>query len=124
MTSFRLQLHKRLQQPYDFSQFNTIDIGGAQGSSLISARYGIVPPLSKAFCSICLEIIAMVSVDEKIQPLTGNFFDLCHPGSDAYLLRWVVTIGMIESFIHSEKLSRKPCRIMASCSWSKVLFTG
>jgi hypothetical protein len=74
---------------YDFSQFSTIvDVGGAQGS-LISAIMQSYPHLEGILFDLP-EVIANVSVDNKIRPIAGNFFESVPSGGDVYLMRWIV----------------------------------
>lgn len=89
MTSIGTPVAQAVVASYDFSQFNTIvDVGGAQGS-LISAIMRSYPHL-KGILFDLPEIIATISVDEKIQPIAGNFFESVPSGGDAYLMRWII----------------------------------
>jgi hypothetical protein len=36
------------------------------------------------------EVMAIVSVDDNIQPIAGNFFESVPFGGDVYLLRWIL----------------------------------
>ncbi|MBV9386536.1 MAG: hypothetical protein JOZ78_08930 [Chroococcidiopsidaceae cyanobacterium CP_BM_ER_R8_30] len=89
MTSIGTPIAQAVVATYDFSKINTVvDVGGAQGS-LISAIMQAHPHL-KGILFDLPEIIATVSVNEKIQPIAGNFFESVPLGGDAYLLRWII----------------------------------
>lgn len=89
MTDLGREGTRAVAASYDFSQFKTIvDVGGAQGS-LISAIVQSYPHL-KGILFDLPEIIANVSVDDKIQPVAGNFFECVPSGGDIYLMRRVI----------------------------------
>lgn len=89
MTGIFTPVSQAVAATYDFSQFNTIvDVGGAQGS-LISAIVRSHPHL-KGILFDLPEVIATVNVDDKIQPVAGNFFESVPSGGDAYLMRAII----------------------------------
>lgn len=89
MTSMGTAIAQAVVASYDFSGFNTIvDVGGAQGS-LISTIVQANPHLNGILFDLP-EIIANVQVDQKIQPVAGNFFESVPTGGDAYLMRWII----------------------------------
>jgi hypothetical protein len=89
MTSMGTAIAQAVVASYDFSQFNRIvDVGGAQGS-LISTILQANPHLNGILFDLP-EIIANVQVDQKIQPVAGNFFESVPTGGDAYLMRWII----------------------------------
>jgi hypothetical protein len=63
-------------------------VGGAHGS-LISAIVQSHPHL-KGILFDLPEVIETVSVNDKIQPIVGSFFESVPSGGDAYLLRWII----------------------------------
>jgi hypothetical protein len=74
---------------YDFSGLSTIaDLGGAQGS-LISAIVRANSHLTGVLFDLP-EIIKTVQVDQRIQPVAGNFFESVPAGMDAYLMRCIL----------------------------------
>jgi hypothetical protein len=74
---------------YDFSGMNTIvDVGGGHGS-VISTIVRSHPHLNGILFDLP-DIIAIVDVDETIQPVAGNFFESVPTGGDAYLMRWIL----------------------------------
>lgn len=89
MTSMGSAIAQAVAASYDFSGFNTIvDVGGAQGS-LISTIMRANPHL-KGILFDLPEIISNIQVDQKIQPVAGNFFESVPTGGDAYLMRWII----------------------------------
>lgn len=89
MTSLFASVSQAVAATYDFSEFNTIvDVGGSQGS-LISAIMRSYPHI-KGILFDLPEVIATVSVDTNIQPVTGNFFESVPSGGDAYLMRAII----------------------------------
>ncbi|AGY57678.1 methyltransferase [Gloeobacter kilaueensis] len=89
MTNIGTPVAQAVAASYDFSQFNTIvDVGGSQGS-LISEIVRSHPHL-KGILFDLPEVIETVNVDEKIQPIAGNFFESVPTGGDAYLMRWIM----------------------------------
>ncbi|MDZ8188391.1 MAG: methyltransferase [Nostoc sp. ChiSLP02] len=89
MTNVGSESAQAVAASYDFSQFSTIvDVGGAQGS-LISAIIQSYPHL-KGILFDLPGVIANVSVDDKIQPVAGNFFESVPSGGDVYLMRWII----------------------------------
>jgi hypothetical protein len=89
MTNLGRESAQAVATSYDFSKFSTIvDVGGAQGS-LISAIVQSYPHL-KGILFDLPEVIANVSVDDKIQPIAGNFFESVPSSSDVYLMRWII----------------------------------
>lgn len=89
MTNLGRESAQAVAASYDFSEFSTIvDVGGAQGS-LISAIMQSYPHL-KGILFDLPEVIANVSVDDKIQPVAGNFFESVPSGGDVYLMRWII----------------------------------
>lgn len=89
MTSLFASVSQAVAATYDFSQFKTIvDVGGSQGS-LISAIVRSYPHI-KGILFDLPEVIATVSVDTNIQPVTGNFFESVPSGGDAYLMRAII----------------------------------
>jgi hypothetical protein len=89
MTSMGTAIAQAVAVSYDFSGFNTIvDVGGAQGS-LISTIMRANPHLNGILFDLP-EIIANIQVEQKIQPIAGNFFESVPTGGDAYLMRWII----------------------------------
>lgn len=89
MSSMGTAIAQAVVQSYDFSRFSTIvDVGGAQGS-LISTIVQANPHL-KGILFDLPEIIANVQVDQKIQPVAGNFFESVPAGGDIYTMRWII----------------------------------
>ena len=89
MTNAGTAIAQAVAATYDFSRFNMIvDVGGAQGS-LISTILRSYPHL-KGILFDLPEVIAAVNVDEKIQPIAGNFFESVPSGGDGYLMRWII----------------------------------
>ncbi|MBD2310032.1 methyltransferase [Chroococcidiopsis sp. FACHB-1243] len=89
MTSLFTSVSQAVAATYDFSQFKTIvDVGGSQGS-LISAIVRSYPHL-KGILFDLPEVIATVNVDDRIQPIAGNFFESVPSGGDAYLMRAII----------------------------------
>ncbi len=89
MTSVGTATALAVAASYEFSGMNTIvDVGGAQGS-LISTIVRSHPHLNGILFDLP-DIIAIVDVDETIQPVAGNFFESVPTGGDAYLMRWII----------------------------------
>ncbi|MBD2093565.1 methyltransferase [Trichocoleus sp. FACHB-591] len=89
MTSMGSAIAQAVAASYDFSGFNAIvDVGGAQGS-LISTIMRANPHLNGILFDLP-EIIANIHVEQKIQPVAGNFFESVPTGGDAYLMRWII----------------------------------
>ena len=89
MTNVGTAIAQAVAASYDFSQFKMIvDVGGAQGS-LVSTIMRSYPHL-KGILFDLPEVIANVSVNDKIQPVAGNFFESVPSSGDVYLMRWII----------------------------------
>lgn len=89
MTNAGTAIAQAVAASYDFSQFKTIvDVGGAQGS-LVSTIVRSYPHL-KGILFDLPEVIANVSVNDKVQPVAGNFFESVPSSGDGYLMRWII----------------------------------
>jgi DNA-binding transcriptional ArsR family regulator len=75
MSSVTAAANEAILSLYDFSQFKTVvDIGGGHGGVIEGAR----PRLEAA------------GVDDRCEPVAGDFFKAVPAGGDAYVMKWII----------------------------------